>query len=82
MMSASSEKFELAQDDLDAILELVLTNLDLMDSKVRGRRRRDRSVVVPAWRDCETRVKSQLRDARSLIQELDGEARMAPATFR
>ncbi len=80
-MSVSSEKFELSQDDLEILLEQIVEDLDQMESRMGVTHRAPRH-ATQLWKECEARTKSRLAECRSLIQEMDGEARMAPAAYR
>ena len=70
----SSEKYELAQDELEALLERVESTIDLFSDKRKGNSEERRYWI--------SRSRSELNDARGFIQEMEREARAAPSQFR
>ena len=71
----SSEKYELAQDELEALLERVESTIDLIADKKRRGNSEERRYWI-------SRSRSELNDARGFIQEMEREARAAPSQFR
>ena len=71
----SSERYELTQDELEALLERVESTMELMTDK----KKRVNSEEHRYWM---TRTRSELNDARGFIQEMEKEARAAPAQYR
>ena len=71
----SSEKYELAQDELEALLERVESTIDLFADKKRKSNSEERRYWI-------SRSRSELNDARGFIQEMEREARAAPSEFR
>ena len=70
----SSEKYELAQDELEALLERVESNIDLITDKKKANSEEGRYWI--------SRSRSELNDARGFIQEMEREARVAPSEYR
>ena len=71
----SSERYELTQDELEALLERVESTMELMTDK----KKRVNSEEHRYWMK---RTRSELNDARGFIQEMEKEARAAPAQYR
>ena len=71
----SSERYELTQDELEALLERVESTMELMTDK----KKRVNSEEHRYWM---TRTRSELNDVRGFIQEMEKEARAAPAQYR
>jgi len=71
----SSERYELTQDELEALLERVESTMELITDK----KKRVNSEEHRYWM---TRTRSELNDARGFIQEMEKEARAAPAQYR
>merc|ERR1719225_1834523 len=71
----SSERYELAQDELETLLERVEATMELITDK----KKRVNSEEHRYWM---TRTRSELNDARGFIQEMEKEARAAPAQYR
>ena len=69
---SSSERYEILQDDLESLLERIQASLDLMAKKSNPEEKR-------YW---STRTRSELEEARSLLHEMDQEARAAPIQYR
>ena len=79
-MAVSSEKFEMAQDDLDAIMDKVLGSLEQFESGGRGRASNRKSLdQFQSWNQ---QTRSELMEAKKLIDEMEQEARMAPINYR
>ena len=71
----SSERYELAQDELEALLERVEATMELITDQ-------KKKVNSEEHRYWMTRTRSELNDARGFIQEMEQEAREAPAQYR
>lgn len=71
----SSERYELAQDDLEALLERVESTIDLIADKKKKGNSEERRYWI-------SRSRSELNDARGFIQEMEREARAAPSQYR
>jgi len=76
----SSERYELAQDDLGAVLEKIESSIDLMNSRKNYRSRR--RMNPEEQRQLVTRCRSELNDAKGLVKEMEQEARVAPSQYR
>jgi len=73
----SSEKYELAQDDLELALEEIRSSVEKATGPIRSQKMNpeDKRQLV-------TRCRSQLNDAGSLLKEMEHEARVAPMQYR
>jgi len=71
----SSERYELAQDELEALLERVESTIELITDE-------KKKVNSEEHRYWISRSRSELNDARGYIQEMEHEARAAPALYR
>jgi len=73
----SSEKYELAQDDLEVALEEIRSSVDKATGRIRSKKMNpeDKRQLV-------TRCRSKLNDAGSLLKEMEHEARVAPMQYR
>ena len=71
----SSERYELAQDELEALIERVESTIELIADK-------KKNVNSEQHRHWISRSRSELNDARGFIQEMEQEARIAPPQFR
>lgn len=78
MSPASSEKFELIQDDLETILEGILSSLNIISKKSQSSKAGSQEEV----RHWIMRTRSSLVEARKLIEDMEQEARLAPIQFR
>lgn len=71
----SSERYELAQDELEALLERVESTIELInDNKKKVDSERHRYWI--------SRSRSELNDARGYVHEMEQEARAAPPQYR
>ena len=71
----TTEKFGIAEDELEALLEMVESDIDLITDKRRRGNPEGR-------RHCISTSRSKLNDAKGLIQEMQREAQSAPSQFR
>ena len=71
----SSERYELAQDELEALLERVESTIEIITDK-------KKKVNSEEHRYWISRSRSELNDARGFIQEMEQEARTAPPQYR
>ena len=71
----SSEKYELAQDELEALLERVECTIELITDE-------KKKVKYEEHRYWISRSRSELNDSRGYIQEMEHEARAAPPQYR
>ena len=71
----SSERYELAQDDLEAVLEKVESSIDIVTNKRKRMNPEERRQLL-------TRCRSELNDSRGLVKEMEQEARVAPMQYR
>ncbi|XP_059098977.1 vesicle transport through interaction with t-SNAREs homolog 1B-like [Tigriopus californicus] len=78
MSAASSERFELIQDDLETILEGILSSLTILSKKSQSSKAGSKEEV----RHWIMRTRSSLVEARKLIEDMEQEARLAPIQFR
>lgn len=78
MMSASSERFELFQDDLEGLFDEIQENLELLSNKSRRRKKMTGEEKRQFARSC----KVQIKEANKIIQEMEREAKMAPREYR
>jgi len=76
----SSERYELAQDDLEVALEEIRDTVERATSQGGGRKK---GTLNPEdKRQLVTRCRSQLNDAGSLLKDMEHEARIAPMQYR
>lgn len=76
----SSERYELAQDDLEVALEEIRDTVERATSQSGGRKK---GTLDPEdKRQLVTRCRSQLNDAGSLLKDMEHEARIAPMQYR
>ena len=78
-MSASSERFELFQDDLEGLFDEIVDNLDILSNKSRSRRKK---MGPEEKRQFARSCKVQIKEAHKIIQEMEREAKMAPREYR
>ena len=78
----SSERYELAQDDLEAALEEIRTSVQKATSSGIGGGGRKKALNPEDKKQLVTRCRSQLNDAGSLLKEMEHEARVAPIQYR
>ena len=71
----SSERYELAQDEFEALIERVESTIELITDK-------KKKVNSEEHRHWISRSRSELNDARKYIQEMEQEARAAPPHYR
>eukprot|EP00095_Tigriopus_kingsejongensis_P002535 maker-scaffold344_size201325-snap-gene-1.20 protein:Tk02535 transcript:maker-scaffold344_size201325-snap-gene-1.20-mRNA-1 annotation:"vesicle transport through interaction with t-snares homolog 1b" len=78
MAKASSEKFELIQDDLDTNLEGIQSALAVLAKKSAS----SKAGAKEEARHWSMRTRSSLVEARQLIADMEAEARLAPIQYR
>ncbi|TRY75664.1 hypothetical protein TCAL_01276 [Tigriopus californicus] len=71
-------RFELIQDDLETILEGILSSLTILSKKSQSSKAGSKEEV----RHWIMRTRSSLVEARKLIEDMEQEARLAPIQFR
>jgi len=69
----SSERYEILQDDFEALLERIDASMEWVTKKTSGHNEQKSGL---------SRCQSQLDEARSLLSEMEQEARSAPLNYR
>ena len=79
VMAASSEKFELLEDDLENVLERIHAILELLEKKT------NKTSATVASIESQSRLKrvnNEALEAKKILEEMEAEARMAPLRYR